>query len=115
MKINVMQTLDFENVTNASHAQDGDFREPLKEVYGFSDNEKKSDLWDMATGEYFCPGCVIAAHIFQYRWQRFLPILSSFTDIHDVHNGLLLYKPVEWAFDQAKLCIQVNKTGAMTF
>jgi hypothetical protein len=114
MKINVMQTLDFENVTNASHAQEGDLRGPLKQVYGLPE-DNKSDLFDMATGESFRPGCVIAAHIFQYRWQRFLPTLSTFTDINDLYNGLFLYKPVKWAFDRAKLCIQTTKTGAMTF
>jgi hypothetical protein len=110
----MMQTLDFGNVTNASHEGEGDFEDPLKEAYGFSYKDK-SDLWDMATGEYFRPGCVIAAHIFQYRWRRYLSTFSGLTNIHDVRNGLFLYMPVEWAFNRAKLFIQVNKTGALTF
>jgi hypothetical protein len=36
-------------------------------------------------------------------------------DIDDLRNGLLLYKPVEKAFDAAKLCIEVNPEGKMTF
>lgn len=118
MKLNMMQTLDFEKVTNASASdtrEGSNFKDSLKEAYGFSPSDKKGNLWDMATGEYLRHGCVIAAHIFQYRWRKFLPILSSFKDINDVQNGLLLYKPVEWAFDRAKIFIEVNDTDKMTF
>jgi hypothetical protein len=118
MKLNMMQTLDFEKVTNASASdirEGSNFKDSLKEAYGFSPSDKRGDLWDMATGEHLRHGCVIAAHIFQYRWRKFLPILSSFKDIHDVQNGLLLYKPVEWAFDRAKIFIEVNDADKMTF
>ena len=40
---------------------------------------------------------------------------TNLTDINDVRNGLLLYKPVEWAFDRAKLCVEVDSEGRMTF
>jgi len=114
MKINLMQALDFENVTNASHARDSGFKDRLKSEYGLPESSK-SGMFDMATGKCFHPGCVITAHIFQYRWRRFLPILSSFADINDTSNGLLLYKPVEWAFDRAKLCIEINNMDTMAF
>lgn len=65
-------------------------------------------LFDMATGMNLRHGSVICAHIFQYRWQGKLSTLSSFQNINHVRNGLLLYKPVEDAFDRARLCIEVN-------
>ena len=72
------------------------------------------NLDDMATGEKFRHASVIGSHIFQCRWRRALPFLTSFTDIDDPRNGLLLYKPVEDAFDRARLCIEV-KDEKMTF
>jgi hypothetical protein len=32
-----------------------------------------------------------------------------------MHNGLLLYKPVKWAFDWAKICVEVKPGDPMTF
>lgn len=115
-RISMMQTLNFDNVTNVSNNSAREsFKTPLKAAYGFFDSSTRSDLWDMSTGQCLRHGCVIAAHIFQYRWRLFLSILSDFKDINDARNGLLLYKPVEWAFDRAKIFIEVTKTGAMTF
>jgi hypothetical protein len=113
--INVMQILDFENVTAASGSRDGTapgFKSLLKREYG---QPEWGDLFDMATGEHLRHSSVVAAHIFQYRWRKFLSLLSSLKGIDDACNGLLLYKPVEWAFDRAKLCIEVNSAGRMTF
>ena len=58
------------------------------------------NLDNMATGERFCHVSVIGPHISQHRWWRALPFLTSLTDIDDPHNSLLLYKPVEDAFDR---------------
>jgi hypothetical protein len=44
-----------------------------------------------------------------------MPQSTSLTDINDVRNGLLLYKPVEWAFDRAKICVEVTSDAEMTF
>jgi hypothetical protein len=41
--------------------------------------------------------------------------MTSLKDINDIHNGLLLYKPVEWAFDSGKLCIGVKSKDDMIF
>lgn len=43
-----------------------------------------------------------------------MPSFSSIEDIDDPENGLLLYKPVQWAFDRAALCIEI-KEGDFTF
>jgi hypothetical protein len=70
--------------------------------------------------KYWFFSYVIASHIFQHRWRLTLPFLSQILDIkdvNDVRNGLFLYKPVEWAFDRAKIFIEMNETvtGSMLF
>ena len=68
--------------------------------------------FDMATGEVLPSAIVTASHIFQARWK--IKILTTFhpTVIHDPRNRLMLYKPVEHAFDRAQVCIKVfSKEG----
>jgi hypothetical protein len=69
----------------------------------------------MATGETFLPKCMVITYIFQSRWWKYLPLFTSLVNIDDVHNGLMLYMPVAWAFDRGKLCIQVDSMGRMSF
>jgi HNH endonuclease len=120
-----MCNLDFENVTKYSQgagSRSSKFKSHVKEFYGFSGNNrpesdppgKDEDLFDMATGEKLRHGSVIAAHIFQFRWRGCLSVFTSLTDINDVSNALLLYKPVEDAFDRARLCIYAD-AGSMRF
>ena len=73
------------------------------------------DVFDMATGRYFPLSDVMASHIFLYRWCHRITRYTSFSDINDVRNGLLLYKPVAWALRHAKMCIEVGNMGVMTF
>jgi hypothetical protein len=109
--------LNFGTVTGASQGRSHDqgsknFKEALKQKYGII--QTKKTLLDMVTGTRLPHSIVIASHIFQYRWRMHLATFSTITDINDARNGLLLYKPVEWAFDRAKLCIEV-KGGDMVF
>jgi hypothetical protein len=69
----------------------------------------------MAMGETFPQERVAMTHIFQLKWQKFLPLFTSLIGINDVTNSLMLYKPVAWAFNRGKLCIQVDNMGRMTF
>jgi hypothetical protein len=73
------------------------------------------DIFDMVTGKRLPHQIVIAAHIFQHKWRNNLSKYTSLTNIDDVRNGLLLYKPVEWAFNRAKICVEVNSREEMTF
>jgi hypothetical protein len=105
-----MSALGFHDVTRYSQGSGNPRRSPtfkldVKNFYGLiGDN----NLFDMATGKELRHGSVIAAHIFQFRWWRSLPLLTSLTEINDVRNALLLYKPVEDAFDRARLCIDAD-------
>jgi hypothetical protein len=107
-----ISALDFESISKHSRSQDSgsqgrspNFKNDVKTFYGLSGD---GDLFDMATGKKLRHGCVIGTHIFQLCWQTSLSIVSSFTDINHVRNALLLYKPVEDAFDRARLCIDVK-------
>jgi hypothetical protein len=113
--MNLRQSLNFKDATTASQNREEvqlGFMTLLKQGYG---QPEQGDLFDMATGEHLPHHAVVATHIFQRKWQNQLPYYTSLKDIDNIHNGLLLYKPVEWAFDRAKLCIEVNSEGQMSF
>jgi hypothetical protein len=68
----------------------------------------------MATGTLLPHNVVIGAHIFQHHWSKYLTTIANLSNINDTQNGLLLYKPVEWAFDNAKMCVEIVD-GEMKF
>ena len=107
--------LNFEDATIASQSQvdmHPKFKLLLKREYHQPDDGK---LFDMATGTCLPHSIVVASHIFQYQWRNELPLFTSLTDINDPRNGLLLYRPVEWAFCQAKICVEVKSHNEMIF
>jgi hypothetical protein len=113
--IGMWSCLGFEAVSGASQGRSSDlgvkhFKRRLKKSYNLGTETKKL-LFDMATGTELPHSIVVASHIFQYRWRLYLSSFSSITDINDARNGLFLYKPVEWAFDRARLCIEVRGGG----
>lgn len=107
--------LNFDDATAASHRR-GDslfqFKTLLEAEYQQPD---QGGLFDMATGHYLPSDLVVASHIFLQKWHNRILRYTAFRDINDVRNGLLLYKPVEWAFNRAKMCIEVDDIGRMTF
>ena len=112
---NLHARLSFENATVASQSRKDTqwkFKSLLKRKYLQSET---GNLFDMATGRSLPHGSVVASHIFQHRWAKELSEFTSMTDIDDPLNGLLLYKPVEWAFDRAKICVEVKSGDNMTF
>ena len=46
---------------------------------------------------------VTAGHIWKRAWHLYARKLMGF-DIHDHRNGLLIFKPFEWLFDNSKIC-----------
>jgi hypothetical protein len=115
MNANLNARLNFENATVASQSRadtQWKFKRLLKREYL---QPEIGNLFDMATGTYFPHGSVVASYIFQHKWQKELSQFTSITDIDDPRNGLLLYKPVEWAFDRAKICVEVKSGDKMTF
>ena len=115
MTMTLKDALKFESISAASQGRknmQNAFRSSLKESY---DQPDDGLIFDMATGRRLPYTVVVAAHIFQHKWRDRLPQLTLLDNIDDMRNGLLLYKPVEKAFDAAKLCIEVNPEGKMTF
>jgi hypothetical protein len=117
MHLSLKKIFDFKNTTVASQSRwnlQFTFRNDLKTQYNQLDD---GNLFNIATGLCLLYTIIVAVHIFQYRWQDSLSQFTTLTNINNIHNGLLLYKPVEWAFDQAKLYIEVNskKDMEMTF
>ncbi|KAF8218663.1 hypothetical protein L208DRAFT_1383234, partial [Tricholoma matsutake] len=104
MTITMTNILNFENITSVSQSLYGGrrhFKHLVLREYGQFDQNNR---FDMATGETFPD--VAVTHIFLYRWQKFLPQFTSLNEIDD---------PVAWAFNRAKLCIQVDSAGRMFF
>ncbi len=58
----------------------------------------------MLTSEALLSKTVIAAHLYKSSWAVFVELALCFSDIDDVRNGLLLWKPIEHAFDTAQMC-----------
>jgi hypothetical protein len=103
--------IESRSLSNKSEAQQA-FKNRLRERYG---QPRNSTLFDMATGLWLPMHLVTAAHIYPRHWHSKLQTDTSLNDIYDVVNGLLLYKPVEVAFDTSRLCIEVDGKGKMSF
>lgn len=58
----------------------------------------------MLTSEALPSKTVIAAHLYKSLWAVFVELALGFSDIDDVCNGLLLWKPIVHAFDTAQMC-----------
>jgi hypothetical protein len=115
MTANMMGMLDFQSDPSTLQSRDEGllgFQHVVKREYSQFDLD---NVFDMATGQSFPHEHVAITHIFQPRWRKFLPLFTSSTSIDDVPNSLMLYKPVAWAFNQGKLCIQVDSVGRMSF
>ena len=46
---------------------------------------------------------VVAAHLLKREWDYLSRQLADVDDVDDARNGLLLYKPLEWAYDTSRL------------
>lgn len=114
--MNMMRILDFKSdASSVQQCQDEgllSFHNGMKRAYGQLDQEC---LFDMATGDNLPHEDVGVTRIFQPSWRKFQPLLTSPMNIDDVPNGLMLYKPVAWAFKRGKLCIEVDAQGRMSF
>ena len=58
----------------------------------------------MLTSEALPSKTVIAAHLYKSSWKVFVEDALGFSDIDHVSNGLLLWKPIEHAFDTSQVC-----------
>jgi HNH endonuclease len=93
---------------------DNEFNALLKTNYN---QPAQGKVFDMVTGQHLLHSTVTSAHIFPKTICDKLPDCSQsgIKDINDIHNGLLLFKLVEVAFDYGQICIEVDKVGRMWF
>jgi hypothetical protein len=106
--VSLLKILDFDGVSVVSQGRSNNlaamkFKDAVKSAYDQRPPLKQPSWFDMATGRHFRH--IEASHIFQYRWRKYM---RNFSSIEDINNGLRLYKPVHWAFNRAKLCIEIK-------
>jgi hypothetical protein len=83
---------------------DGQFRDSLFRSYGFSPD----DIRDLTTFQCSLLGVpvpihhCIASHCFQRKW-RIHSDLVAIDDVNSPQNGLFLYRPIEYCFDNGFL------------
>ncbi len=66
-------------------------------------------LRDMLTGLSLPASTVIASNLYKSEWKEYAEVDLGLADIDDVGNGLLLWKPIEHAFDTSALCFIYDK------
>jgi len=88
-----------------------DFKKNLETFYAIYPAYENGQpfLTCMISGLKFPAGTVIAAHLLPRRHHLVCDTLLSFNDINDSRNGLLIFRPFEWAFDTGKLSIIVKQ------
>jgi hypothetical protein len=64
----------------------------------------------MITQQFLPKPLVIASHIWKRAWHMVCRKYMEF-DVNDNRNGLLLFKPFEWAFDNSKICFIPDGLG----
>jgi hypothetical protein len=52
---------------------------------------------------------VIGSHLFKHAWAKKCKDVLGIGDINDPRNGLLLFKPFEFAFDNSHICFQYEE------
>lgn len=91
---------------NATHhdGTNAEFKQELQEAHGYVMSSSGVLLTCMLSGEQL-PSClVVAGHIVKQGWEKLGIHAHLGMDVDDVGNGLLLFKPFQWAFDNSKLC-----------
>ena len=94
-----------------TRSQQKRFRTKLIRAYGAKLSDEKK-LRCMLLNTPLPSNDVIAVHLFRWRWKDKCHRLS-FDDIDDTRNGLLLYKPIEWAFDAGRICFWKDEDGSL--
>ena len=97
----------------------GHFKTTLIDAYRARKNaciyngERYGVLRCMLSGFHLPQAVVIAGHLFKYAWAEFAEAWMGFKDINDERNGMLLFKPIEYAFDHGQLCFIPNQQGRL--
>ena len=85
-----------------------DFKNKLIEFY-FRRHPSRFNIKCMLSGYELPSKTVIGAHLFKSCWASDCKARLGFENINDPRNGLLLFKPFEFAFDNSHICFQFNR------
>jgi hypothetical protein len=88
-----------------------DFKDNLCKFYGCY-SRKKSWVRCMLLDVAFPKSLVIASHLFRRSNEYLSLVMMQISDIDDVKNGLLLFKPLEYAFDHFQISFIRDDTDA---
>ena len=101
--------------SKASTPRSCTFRQTSADFYGIKPKffnfvkQEKS-----ASSNFYLPN-VVAGHIFKHQWAPAIKGMFKIDDINDSKNCLFMYRPVEWAFDTSRLCIEVTQQDRFTW
>ncbi|KAF0733512.1 hypothetical protein Ae201684P_005214 [Aphanomyces euteiches] len=98
------------------------FKTSLLNYYGYNDPtyqrrrnygiwRKKSAIRCMLTDQFFPESIVIASHLFRHGWKSYSKEAMDLDDIDDPKNGLLLFKPLEKAFNEYRISFLYNMSS----
>ena len=95
---------DVITVVSASRVQE--WRNQLHKFY-YGKPEPKKTIRCMVTGLVLPKAAIAAGHIFKFSFQTKDPLLPKklvdLDDINSMRNGILMFKPVEFAFDTSQI------------
>eukprot|EP00274_Cyanoptyche_gloeocystis_P008281 CAMPEP_0196653974 /NCGR_PEP_ID=MMETSP1086-20130531/3647_1 /TAXON_ID=77921 /ORGANISM="Cyanoptyche gloeocystis , Strain SAG4.97" /LENGTH=291 /DNA_ID=CAMNT_0041985453 /DNA_START=63 /DNA_END=938 /DNA_ORIENTATION=- len=101
---------------SSTNARSSDFKKQLINLYSECTQSGSLKLVKCSITRCFLPKkCVIASHIFKRTWAKhsWQSVLLGFNDIDDPRNGLLLFKPFEYAFDRSQICFTFNSESQL--
>ena len=91
------------STSNLGSARSTKFKEALLKADGRNPTTERARcyLLDVELPRHL----VIGAHLFKREWSDMAKMLLDIDSVDDARNGLLLYKPLEWAFNTGRLMV----------
>jgi HNH endonuclease len=99
----------FYSVVTVSSTHNEDFKKLLSEYYNCVRGE--GAMRCMLLNIVLPSSVVIASHIFPIEEADFSETLLNFSDIDDMKNGLMLFKPLEYSFNHFNISFIPSKDG----
>eukprot|EP00128_Syssomonas_multiformis_P018004 Colp12_sorted_trinity150504_noHs@2791 len=105
-------TYSIGKATNASAVTTSETRNTIITFYGENRNsfKRKRKLRCFLLNHYFTASQTACSHIFKKEWESNCALVGL-QSINQGDNLLLLYKPIEWAFDDSRLCFAYDAKG----
>ena len=97
----------YTNDTRTKVSRGDHFKKVLLSYY-YDIKEKVDEIKCMISGLSFPSKLVIAGHLFKFCWADSCEARLDFSEIDNPRNGLLMFKPFEFAFDNSHICFQYD-------